>query len=104
MKTIIESTNFEPSAALNKFIIEKAENFVKLDKEALYAEFNLSANRNVFECTVILNLAGKDIVSSKSSDDMHFSILKAIDGAKRGMRKKKMKRISQKKKSAAKKK
>jgi ribosomal subunit interface protein len=97
MKTIIESTNFEPSAALNKFVKEKAEVFKRLDKEALYAEFNLSATKNVFTCTIILNLAGKDIVSVKSADDMHYAILRAIDAAKRGMRKKKMKKITLKK-------
>jgi ribosomal subunit interface protein len=100
MKTIIESINFEPSVALNKFIKEKAKVFLRLDKNALFAEFNLSKVKDEFYCTIILNLAGKDIVSNRKSDDMHFSILKAIDSAKRGMRKKKMKSITLSKKSA----
>lgn len=99
MKTIIESTNFETSTALNKFIKEKSQVFLKLDKDALYAEFNLFAKKNEFSCTVIINLAGKDIVATRSSDDMHYSVLQAIDAAKRGMRKKKMKRITLKKKA-----
>ncbi len=98
MKTIIESTNFEPSVALNKFIYEKSQVFLKLDKNALFAEFNLSAKKNEYSCTVILNLAGKDIVASSKSEDMHYSILKAIEAAKRGMRKKKMKKLTMKKK------
>lgn len=98
MKTIIESTNFEPSTALNKFIKEKAEVFLKLDKNALFAEFNLSANKLEYTCTIILNLAGKDIISKSTSDDMHFSILKAIESAKRSMRRKKMKVITKRKK------
>ena len=93
MKTIIESINFEPSAALNKFIKEKSSVFLTLDKKALFAEFNLSAQKHEFTCTIILNLAGKDIVSRSSADDMHFAILKAIDSAKRSIRKKKMKVI-----------
>ncbi|MBK9283336.1 MAG: HPF/RaiA family ribosome-associated protein [Sphingobacteriaceae bacterium] len=97
MKTIIESTNFKSSPSLNKFIKEKSLNFVKLDKNAICAEFNLSAKRNDFSCTVIVSLAGKDIISSKTSDDMHLSILQAVDAAKRGMRKKKMKRLTAKK-------
>jgi ribosomal subunit interface protein len=98
MKTIIESINFEPSISLNKFIKEKAENFLKLDSNALYAEFNLSKVKNEFHCTVILNLSGKDIVANRKADDMHYAVLKAIDSAKRGMRKKKMKHLALSKK------
>jgi len=97
MKTIIESTNFEPSVSLNKFIKEKAQVFKKFDKNALFAEFNLSAKKQEFTCTVILNLEGKDIVVSKSADDMHYAILQTIDVAKRNMRRKKMKRMASKK-------
>lgn len=99
MKTIIESTNFETSTALNKFIKEKSQVFLKYDKDALYAEFNLFAKKHEFSCTIILNLAGKDIVATRTSDDMHYSVLQTIDAAKRGMRKKKMKRIALKKKA-----
>lgn len=102
MKTIIESTNFKPSATLNKFIKEKAKVFEKLDKRALFAEFNLAAAKNNCSCTIILNLSGKDIVATKSSEDMHLAILLAIIAAKRGMRKKKMKRITLKKSKARK--
>lgn len=98
MKTIIESINFETSTALNKFIKEKAEVLKKLDKDVLYAEFNLSAKKQEFSCTLILNLAGKDIVVSKSADDMHYAILQTIDVAKRNMRRKKMKKLVHKKK------
>ncbi len=99
MKIIIESINFEPSVALNKFIREKAQVFIKLDKEALFAEFNLSSVKKEFHCTIILNLAGKDIVAKRKADDMHYAILKAIESAKRGMRKKKMKSLTLKKNS-----
>ncbi len=98
MKTIIESTNFEPSISLNRFIKEKAQIFEKLDKNALVAEFNLSAKKDEFSCTVIVSSAGKDIVSSRKADDMHYAVLHAIDSAKRGLRKKKMKRLDNKKK------
>ena len=98
MKIIIESTNFESSTSLNKFIKEKAGVFLRLDKNALFAEFNLSANKSEFTCTIILNLAGKDVVASRTADDMHYAILKAIDAAKRSMRRKKMKTITKTKK------
>lgn len=94
MKTIIESTNFKPSAALNAFIKEKAKVFTKLDSDALYAEFNLKALKENYSCTIILNLAGKDIVASRSSHDMRLAITNAIVAAKRGMRKKKMKKLT----------
>lgn len=102
MKIIIESTNFEPSHSLNRFIKEKAKVFLKLDKNTLYAEFDLQANKKEFICTVILNLAGKDIVASRSADDMHYAVMKCIDSAKRGMRKKKMKRLTLKRKNSLK--
>lgn len=97
MKVIIESTNFKPSASLNKFVNEKALAFVKLDKRTLYAEFNLTAHKGNYTCTILINLAGKDIVATKTSDDMHLAILLAIVAAKRGMRLKKMKRMRLKK-------
>lgn len=98
MKIIIEYTNFASSTALTKFIKEKSKAFIKLDAKALYAEFNLSANKRQFACTIILNLSGKDIVVTKKADDMHLAILMAIDTAKRNMRRKKMKKIRLKKK------
>ena len=97
METIIESTNFKTSEVLNTQIEEKASSILKLEPRALYAEFNLTAIKNLFSCTLILNVPGRDIVTTSTSDDMYKSVANSIAAAKRRLRKKKMKRIAMKK-------
>ena len=105
MNIIIECTNFKPSAALNTFIHEKAQGILKLDAKITRLEFTLSVERDdhakSFACGLNVNIPGNDVVVHRNSEEAHDVVLKAVDSAKRSLRKIKTKRLAARRKVVA---
>ncbi len=106
MNIIIECTNFKPSAALNTFIHEKSEGILKLDAKITRLEFTLSVERDdhakSFACGLNVNIPGNDITVHRNAEEAHDVVLKAVDSAKRSLRKVKTKRLAARRKVASK--
>lgn len=98
MEITIHHTNFQSSAALDRFINEKSEQLIHVNSKIIQAEYHLSAIKKEFKCTLILRIKGKDIHAHRTTDDMHYSILKVIDAAKKSLRKKKTLALSSRQK------
>ena len=104
MNIIIECTNFKPSAALNTFINEKAQGVLKLDAKITRIEFKVSVEREdhakSFSCGLNVNIPGNDIAVHGNSDEAHDAVMKAIDSAKRSLKKIKTKRLASRRKAS----
>ncbi len=104
MNMIIECTNFKPSPALNTFIGEKAQSILKLDASITRVEFTLGVERDdhakSFACGLNVNIPGNDIAVHGHSEEAHDAVMRAVDSAKRSLRKIKTKRLAARRKVA----
>jgi len=98
MKIIIETPGFKPSNSLKEYIIDKISKLEKLHPQILSAEITLEVDvkktKEVINCSVILNIPGKDEYVKASSSIFEDAVLKTVDLAKRRLRIRKTQRIS----------
>lgn len=98
MNLLIDSTNFDPSPALNAFIEEKLEGALKLEPRITRIHCTVSETRvdhaKSFTCTFTIFAPGNDFSVRRTAEDIHEAVLRAVDSTKRKLRKVRTKKIT----------
>lgn len=97
MKIIIESPGMRVSSSLKEFVINKVSKLGRLHNRILSAEVTLEAEvkktTELINCSILLNIPGKDEYVKSSSIIFEDAILKAVQAAQRRLRIRKTQRI-----------
>lgn len=98
MNLLIDSTNFDPSPALNTFIEEKLQGALKLEPRITRIHCTVSEARidhaKSFTCAFTIFAPGNDFAVRRTADDIHEAVLRAVDSTKRKLRNIKTKKIT----------
>ena len=98
MNIIIDSTNFDPSPALNTFIEEKVQALLKLESRITRVHAAVSVDRvdhaKSFTCAFTIFIPGNDIAVKRTAEEVHDAVMKGIESAKRQLAKIKTKKIN----------
>ncbi|MBK5270886.1 MAG: HPF/RaiA family ribosome-associated protein [Bacteroidia bacterium] len=101
MKIIIETPGFKPSNSLTGYVIEKVSKLEKLHHNIISAEVTMEVDvkktKEVINCSIILNIPGKDEYVKASAFIFEDAVTKAVEAAKRRLRIRKTQRIQKRK-------
>lgn len=97
MNLLIDSTNFDPSPALNTYIEEKLQGVTKLEPRITRIHCTVGEARvdhaKSFTCSFTIFAPDNDFAVSRTAEDVHQAVLRAIESAKRKLRKVKTKKL-----------
>ncbi|MFM8178646.1 MAG: HPF/RaiA family ribosome-associated protein [Candidatus Kapaibacterium sp.] len=98
MNLLIDSTNFDPSPALNTFIEEKLQGVGKLEPRITRIHCTVAETRvdhaKSFSCAFTVFAPGNDFAVSRTAEDIHQAVLRAVESVKRKLRREKTKKLT----------